>query len=226
MPNSYPADSDVLACLQESGVALPAAFSGTGLAAAAIAIWEKGTGYQPFLCLGANTVRTYDPPGPNHQRMDGFSLLGGSRILDLGAGAVSIQQVAIGVGVGVTGTVLTLGEDYWPQPKNATLEGRPYERIRFRSPVFGMEASVQITGQFGFSLAVPDDAFFAITRIGASMGMEMVLEGLLTMPNQWQEDKVKESWNTESMQQGAGLFRASARKIMDSYMRMGWLDEE
>lgn len=226
MPANYPADSDVLACLQGAGAVLPAAFAPAGLAAAAINMWERRTGYEPFLCNGNVTTRTYDPPGPNHQRMDGFSLLGGSRVLDLGAGAISVQQVSIGVGVGVNGTVLTLGEEYWPEPKNSTAENRPYERIRFRSPIFGAEASVTVTGQFGYGLTVPDDVFLAIVRLGAALGLEQVMEGMKLQPSQWQEDKVAQTWNLGAAQQGAAQFRDEADQILWGYIRMGWLDEK
>lgn len=226
MPNSYPADSDILAAITGSGAPIPSGFSASGLAAAAIDIWEKSTGYEPFLSSGVTTMRTYDPPGPNHQKMDGFSLLGGSRMLDLGAGAVSISQVNIGVGPGAPGTTMTLDEDYWPEPKNAPLENRPFERIRFRSPIFGPEASVQITGVFGFGLTVPDDAWLAIVQLGAATGFDLIMAGLAVSPSEWQEDKVRQAWNPAGMSAGGRLLRQSALRILNSYRRMGWLDEE
>lgn len=225
MPASYPADSDILLCLQGAGAVLPASFSPTGLAAAAINYWERTTGYEPFLCSGSEGMRSYDPPGPNHKQMNGFSLFGGSRVLDLGSGAVSISQVVIGVGVGVSGTALTLGEDYWPEPKNGPTENRPYERIRFRTPVFGPEASIQVSGQFGYSLTVPDDVFLAITRYGAAIGLDQIMAGMKTMPAEWQEDKVSQSWNFATVQSGADQLRNEANRILMGYLRMGYLDE-
>src|SRR5579872_4286099 len=120
MPKTaYPTDSDVAALA--ATVALPGGYSFAGMAAAAVAEWERRTGYLPFLGSGSAQSRSFDPPGPNRRTLSGFSLLGGGRLLDLESGLYGLTSVSIGVGPDSPGTELVNGTDFWPEPLNAAL---------------------------------------------------------------------------------------------------------
>ena len=55
-------------------------------------------------------------------------------------------------------SALTSGRDLWPEPLNADVIGVPWQRIRFRAPIFGLESSVVVSGLFGYGSTVPEDA--------------------------------------------------------------------
>lgn len=90
-----------------------------------------------------------------------------------GAGPTSITGVVVGSATGsVTGTatltgttngsVLTAGADYWLRPQNAPQYYRPYTYIEFAYPQWGNPQSIALTGLFGFSAVIAEDAWQAV----------------------------------------------------------------
>lgn len=160
---------------------------------AAIAEWERGTGWVPFLTEAVATTRTFDPPGPERGPVGGIFVgvanMGGGRRLFLNAGVRTITTLKIGVTPTSTGTTLVQNTDYWLRPQNATAFGRPYTYVEFGSPVWGPPNSVTILAPFGFGATlvssvwvptVPDDAWLAIMKMAAVElvpQLEMVLTG-------------------------------------------------
>lgn len=137
--------------LQSAGLltgALPAILS--GISAAAVSEWESNTGWRPFLKDSANVTRTYDDP-------EGM-------LLDLTAGVLTITSVTVG------GTVMTANTDYYAQPVDAVLNGRPYEWLEFATTLAsGIPNNIKIVGRFGFSASVPQDVWFAVLMKAAIM---------------------------------------------------------
>lgn len=215
---AYPTDSDVAALA--ASVPLPSGFTFTGMAAAAVAEWERATGYRPFLGSGMPETRTYDPPGPNRRTLAGFSLLGGGRLLDLESGIYGLTSVSIGVGPSAPGTVLTLGTDFWLDPLNADTIGVPWQRIRFRAPTFGLEGSVAVVGLFGYGALVPEDAWQAIARLGCALGLESVAEGLKSGAIRWQEESVSEAKDAHLVSTLGVTLRNSAERTVAAYRRI------
>lgn len=131
----------------------------------AVAEWERATGYQPFLAAGAATERPFDPPGPPSSA--GLTR-GGGRVLDLAAGLATFTSLVVGVTATTpAGTALTRNTDFWLYPLDAEAEGRPWDRVEFASLQTGAPNSVRITGRWGWSTTVPDDAWGAILVGGA-----------------------------------------------------------
>lgn len=147
MPAAYPTTSDLTDYLTAQGLTAPANVQVH--LDAAIAEWERATGYQPFK-EEANAQAYYYDPVPLY------------KALDLGTGFSTVTEVAIGVSdTDPTGTVLTLSEDYELLPYNRS--GRPIEGILFRAfTVSGRARSVKVTGKRGYSSTIPDDAWRAI----------------------------------------------------------------
>lgn len=217
--STYPADSDVAALA--ATLTLPAGYSFTGMAAAAVDEWERRTGYHPFLGSGASSSRTYDPPGANRRRLGGFGTLGGARVLDLEGGLYALTSVAIAVTVDDPGLTLTQGTDFWPEPLNAPAIASPWQRLRFRNAVFGPEASVVVTGLFGYGATIPEDAWQAIARLGCALGLAALAEGLKTGAVRWAEETVSEAYDPLLLAQIGAGFRDWAEQVLVGYRRVG-----
>lgn len=95
-----------------------------------------------------------------------------------GAGPTSITGVVDGNATGsvtgnatLTGTTagssLIAGTSYWLRPQNAPQFYRPYKYIEFQYPQWGNPQSILVTGRFGFSTTVPEDAWQAILYMAA-----------------------------------------------------------
>ncbi|MHB8637812.1 MAG: hypothetical protein ACYC96_15210 [Fimbriimonadaceae bacterium] len=219
MPRTtYPTDSDVAAFA--ASVPLPSGYTFTGMAAAAVAEWERRTGYLPFLGSGVSTSRSFDPPGPNRRTLSGFSLLGGARILDLQSGLYGLTSVSIGVGPSSPGTALVSGADFWLEPLNADAMGVPWQRLRFRAPVFGLESSVVVVGSFGYGSVVPDDAWQAIARLGCSLGLAALTEGMKLGAVRWAEENVSEAYDPVLIAAVGETMRAWAERVLAGYRRV------
>lgn len=225
MPSTYPADSDVTSLLTSMGAQLPSGFSVTGYAAQAVAEWERRTGYIPFLnTSGVDATRTFDPPGPNQRVMYGTRLMGGGMILDLKAGLYSLTSVTVGVTLdNPTGVLFTLGRDFWLEPVNADVESKPFEFIRFRVQQFGSQHSIQVIGRFGYGATIPQDAWEAIRRLGASLALKDVAEGLKTGLRKASELDVSEEYDPAMVDQLGDAARCYAERILRSYTRTTWL---
>src|ERR1051325_262461 len=132
-------------------------------ALAAKAAWENLTDWTPWLKDSADVTRYYDPP-----------TMGGGRGRDLwlGAGLLSITELRTGISPTSTGSVLVLNQDYRLWPYNAAIEGKPYEMIEFAWSHHGLPRSVSVTGKFGYSETIPDDAWDAILKYGAYLAYQ------------------------------------------------------
>jgi len=156
---------------------------------AAVAEWERETGWVPFLS-GASQTRTYDPPGPSPGNVQGpvgvfygVNSIGGSRKLFLNAGVRSVTTVKVGVTLTSAGTALTQNQDFWLRPQNATNYDRPFTYIEFGYPQYGSPQSITVTAPFGFGSTVPDDAWLAIMKKSVMHlvpSLEIVISGGLT----------------------------------------------
>jgi hypothetical protein len=159
---SYPTGTDLLEYMTDAGYALTRPLSLSAKIKAAIAEWDRGTGYTPFVSDGSVTTRYYDPGGANRGGI-GLSAIGGGRFLDLEAGLISLTSLT------VTGSVYTHGVQFYLEDVNAPAKGRPYEMIRFVVPVWGNRQCIAVTGVFGFCLKLPDDAWEAILQRGMAL---------------------------------------------------------
>ena len=219
MPRTaYPTDSDVAALA--ASVPLPSGYTFTGMAAAAVAEWERRTGYRPFLGSGVNSTRAYDPPGPNRRTLSGYSLLGGGRILDLESGIYGLTSLSIGVGQDAPGTALVLGTDFWLEPLNADVIGVPWQRVRFRAPIFGLESSVSVVGLFGYGSVIPEDAWQAIARLGCALGLSQLAEGLKVGAVKWAEENVSEAYDPLLIGSLGETMRTWAERVLAGYRRV------
>lgn len=145
----------------------------TEAVAAAVAEWERETGWVPFL-TGAAQTRTYDPPGPSPGGAQGpvgllygVNAMGGSRKLFLNAGVRTVTTLKVGVTATSTGTALTQNSDFWLRPQNATNYDRPFTYVEFGRAQYGPPASITVLAPFGFGTIIPDDAWFAILKKSA-----------------------------------------------------------
>jgi hypothetical protein len=158
MPDAYPTAADLEAYLvtlglYPAGAAELDALDLEGKAAAAVVEWETRTGYRPFLANGSDTTRVYDPPP--------------GRFLELGTGLLSVSALYTAVTTASPGAVQTEGTDFWLERATAAYDGAPFEVITFAGCPYGERRSIAITGLWGYSATVPDDAWQAILARGA-----------------------------------------------------------
>lgn len=162
---SYPTGEDILALLTESGVDVPSQMGLDVYAAEAVALWETGTGYRPFLAAAEETELRYDPPGPNRRG----AMRGGGCLLFLNTGFVTLAAVTL--------DSITLEEeiDYRRIPYNAA--DRPTTAIEFTTPTWGKPGSVTVRGRVGYSDTLGADVWSAIRKLAASLALAALQEG-------------------------------------------------
>ena len=128
----------------------------------------------PFT-VQSQTTRYYTPPGPRPPTSGIQSLNGGGRVLELDCGAASVTSLSVS-GVAYTRSdpaSNTFQGQYWLEPVNNPAIGRPYDRIHFWAPIWGLPQAVAITAVFGFT-AIPDDAWGSILSGAAWRAMGVV----------------------------------------------------
>lgn len=122
----------------------------------------------------------------------------------------------------VDGTTLTVDEDFYLYPLNASDEGRPYERIELIQPSTRLNLNsrlqssapyifdegqrlVQIDGKWGFSDTAPDDIKLAVMKLVGGVIKENIGDNDLR----------------EVTQESLGEYSASFAKIKDTANRLG-----
>jgi hypothetical protein len=161
MPAAYPTATDLQTLLVTTGILdSPATapldtLDRAGAIAAAVAEWERQTGYQPFLAAGVDSSRYYD--GPESERL----------LLD---GGLAANPTYVKVG----GSTYTLNSEYWVKPDNALVKGQPIGWIEFAGVLGPTRRLIEIAGRWGYATTVPDDAWQAILA-GAAVLLYPVL---------------------------------------------------
>jgi hypothetical protein len=215
---AWPTAAELTALFTGLGLAVPDGVDLEIHANAAVAEWDRRTGYQPFLS-GASATRRFDPP--NSGRVPGFwTYRGGRKILDLRAGVTAVTQVSAYVSADDSGTELTVDEDYWLLPLNAAERSSPYTQIEFRSPKFGQAASIEVTGTWGFADTVPDDAYLAVLNYAAANVLSVIREALMAGVVEWKEGDISERSSIENIAKLGEGWRAEFDKAVRRYRRV------
>jgi len=152
--DAYPIEADVASFFTDQGITAP-----TGLdkyLAAAIARFEKETGYKPFLGAAEETTVLFDAPA-----WDG--------VLDLRGGFWDISAITTSNYPGLTARTIDLDTEVQLLPLEADGTELGYNEIRFLVRVVELPGSVRITGKRGYAEKLPDDAWQAIIEGAAAM---------------------------------------------------------
>lgn len=157
---AWPVAADLSAYLVEQGRSAPSSVALDSALASAIAAFEIGTGWIPF--LGESGSNLYDP-WHVMPCWDGWTL-------DLGSGLVSATSVYVGWD-GSDGTLLTADTDYWLCPPAKVGNSQPYTGIRFAARQAGGPRSIRVTGVWGYASDIPDDVFAAILQGAAAFAI-------------------------------------------------------
>jgi hypothetical protein len=169
--DAYPVAGDLTAFLSEAGVVLNTTSARDAALAAGIQAFETACS-RHFLAGKAidNTdqgsqTRYFDPP----VGQDGVLWFGAWNDLAVPAasGAVVYQPSSAG-----SPTTFALNTDYWFEPRNNPAIGKPYTHMRmlrrWRAPNWGsLYNAIQITGLWGYSTSIPDDAWLAMLQSAA-----------------------------------------------------------
>jgi hypothetical protein len=138
---------------------------------AAVEDFEGATGYKPFLAdsvagslsgNGETAVTRYFTPDMTD-------------LLDLHAGLVWIESVAVGVSNTSDGTALDEDEDWYAMPENAATEEKPWSWIEFAAAQTGSRRSIAVRGIWGYSYYVPELAFQAVLARAAELLMPQIV---------------------------------------------------
>lgn len=186
--------------------------------------WESRTAYTPFLKDVSDVTRYYDPPGPEQ---DG-ARRGGGRSLQLNAGLVTLTSLTVGYTPTAAGQVLTNGADFDLTDAgggyNAAAEDRPYECVEFRYRQFGAPRSIKIVGKWGYSAAIPGDAWDAMLKYGAYLSFEeltlQISRGLFSRRNLNSEVRYG-GGGTTPLSAEAKAWVESYAACADGYKRVG-----
>lgn len=177
MARVYPVGNDLSNYLKSLAVFNPAKFA-TAMslikpddkAAAAATEWEERTCWFPFLSSGIVTERFFDPPGPS-QRARQTRTMGGYRSLRLRCGILSLTSIHVGYTNAFAGTLLTEHSDFELTDSlgnyDAPERGRPYARVEFASPMYGLPRSIRMNAEFGFCRELRSNDYDAILQYGA-----------------------------------------------------------
>ncbi len=172
-----------------------------GKAQAALARWERETGWIPFLGDTADVTRYFDPSGPN-QRLPGGR--GGGWLMTLPNGLLSVTSIYSGFSAADVGTALVSETDYRLRPLNASVDGRPYTEIEMLGGAsWGLGRSVRIIGRWGYSLTVPDDAWTAILYGAVSIALPEIRERVTGGLVEWKEAEVSERYGEKFLASSA-----------------------
>ena len=158
----YPAAADIVFRLAQAGIVATANDVSEHLATA-IDEWERGTNCRPFLAGQAATTRRFTPDRA------------GTRVLDLGTGAVEIVSVV------VDGQTLTADQGYFAGPENAPDNGEPFTLIEFNGYVFGPPRSIVVSARWGYANenALPPAARGAVMGRAAILAAEPLMQKAL-----------------------------------------------
>jgi hypothetical protein len=187
----------------------------------AVAAWERRTGYQPFLA-GAASARQLDPPGPNRgslPALTGLNRGGGTRLSLDGGLAAEPTSVVVGFTSTDPGTTLTPDTQYWLGPYNALAKGNPYTWLEFISPQWGAAKSVKITGQWGYSTTVPDDAWEGIMAYASWLAWPGIVGQLTGGLVEWTE-QATERYGPSPFKHFRDYWEGSLDRIVSRYQRI------
>jgi hypothetical protein len=215
MPSTFPGDSDIESLLTGSGLTVPSGYSFSGLGAWAQGEFQQRTGRVPFLEDSVDVARVFDPPG-GRSKLEPSFYLGGEKLLELKAGLLSCNAVAVGVTPdNPDGQAMDLARQLRLLPSNAAVEGKPYSQIEFYFPVYGAPNSIVVTGKWGYSSAVPDDVWAACLRLGAAKAAADILEGITASPSRIKagEDLIQQ----DSFHELGEAWRAEADRVIARY---------
>lgn len=146
---SYIPSGDIATFLVEEGIIpAPDYFTSSRLATLldnAITRWEDLTGYVPFLAVAG--TRYFDPP-------DGC-------ILSLNTGLVTFTSLTI------AGVAYTNATHFYLKQTISQDQDYPYDTVEFTFPVYGVPATIAITGSFGFTATISAEVNECIKRLAA-----------------------------------------------------------
>jgi hypothetical protein len=225
--NAYPTTSDWttylngIGLVRGDGSSLSAVLPLQTFLDSAVRAWEQRTGYLPFLA-GTATSRRFDPPGPNHGYPPAITGLnrGGERILPLDAGlAAEPTSVVVGYSDTDPGTTLTAGTQYWLHPYNALAKGMPYTRLEFVVPQWGAPRSVLVTGSWGFSQTVPDDAWEGIMAYASWLAWPGIVGQLTGGLIEWTE-QATERYGVSPFKHFRDYWEFGLDRIVSRYQRV------
>lgn len=220
---AYPDGSDLAAYLISIGIlsaAQVAALDLDGRMLAAVAQWERRTGFIPFLAAAAST-RRFDPPGPNRRTGRIGLTRGGDARLDFLGGLVGEPtSVIVGFSNHSAGETLTADDHYWLLPVNSVALGRPYLEIEFISGQWGAARSVSILGRWGYDTTVPDDVWDALLAYGAWLALPDLIFFLTGGVVSWTEAGVTEQYGPKPLAGLIDSWKTALDGILGSYQRI------
>lgn len=162
------------------------------LVQAAATQFEMESGWIPFLGDSSDVTRYFDPAGPN-QRLPGSR--GGSYLLSLNAGLLTVTSFHAGFSGSSVGTALVSEDDYRLRPLNAVVENRPYTEIELLSGwTWGLGRSLRIIGRWGYGVMIPDDVWLAILHQAGNLALPILRERLTGGLVEWKEADAMERY--------------------------------
>lgn len=196
MPKSaWPTGSQLSAAVAGVGGAVPAGYTAADLIAAAIAEWERKTGWTPFLANVGTTTLEHDPSG--------------WYTLRLRAPFFTVTSVT------VDGVTKASGTDFWPMPYNSQTVMTPIVGLRFREPLVGDPMTISVTGRLGYDDDIHEDAWMAVLNRAVAMVLE-IDAGTTGQATEIEQGLVKVKYDSTS---GRGTIDRLNKNFTETVMR-------
>lgn len=210
---AYPTADDILALLESAGLT-PSDALQDFLEDAAEAGWrefETRTGIRPFLA-GTAAVRYFDPPTR-------------SREFVLPVPLAALTSIAY-TPTGSSAVTLTLGTDFTVYPLNYAAESRPITRLRFathrwQDPLsIAFRGSLAITGQWGWGVTIPGDAWLAMAALGGLHVLAMQSQAQTGGIVRWSEKDRSEQYSADPLETLQTEWNGRVDRAVQSYRRV------
>jgi hypothetical protein len=155
MPSAWPTTTELSTQLERLGLDAPSTTILQAYLDAAVAAFEKSSGWNPFLATGTPSARYFDPP---------VVPINGKWLLGLLSGCVSITSVYHSWdATASTGTLLAVNTGYLPWAYSQG-SGMPYTEIEFLTTFGSGSKSIRITADWGYGSTVPSDVWLAVLK--------------------------------------------------------------
>lgn len=212
---SWPTGADLAALCQQSGMTLPSGMDTQALVDASIERFVSAVGHGPFLASGVDGSHRLNPPGPRPSANAPWRL-GGGTLLRIPS-MVAITSVKANHEGGSTGDLLEEWTDYVLEPESARSGRGPFTRVRFVRAMYGPAGSILLTGNEGYTRAVPQEIRQAITEdAGASAAYQL----LSTRIVEWKDGDEGERYSIELIGQLWERWRSSLPAAETKFRRM------
>ena len=211
---AYPNMEDLHEFLQIAGIHVDPKHDLSRFIEEAIALWEKSTGWKPFLAIDEYQTRVFKAPVGG--RSGDFCYV---PLVELSGGVVDVRSVHLKSPSSGARHILIEGTDFLFMPEDAPRMGRSYEWIEFIRPSIRQGDLVEVDGLWGYCSELPEDVRSCILKLAASEVVSLCECSLGGGLKSWSEEGVREEYDRESYEAVVHRWKSESRRLVACYRR-------